>query len=203
MKFVTNLDWSTDSRFLQSVDGDFELHNCKLTKHSSSVWMKTFLNNFPALQCITLNTNFLKTILQGIYSAWKEKMPGPFETVIGRRIAVALAIHWWVWILRFFSLSVKQILSGKSSSNTFSPPPPIHCYWSVFYGCSVGPWTSCDAGETVSVVARSNYREIIITGDNTGRMKVFKYPSSTNMVTYDFRVFNLYTFKISPFGFWA
>lgn len=55
----------------------------------------------------------------------------------------------------------------------------------------------------MSVVARSNYREIIITGDNTGRMKVFKYPSSTNMVTYDFRVFNLYTFKISPFGFWA
>lgn len=63
-------------------------------------------------------------------------------------------------------------------------PPPIHCYWSVFYGFSLGPWTSCDAGETVSVVARSNYREIIITGDNTGRMKVFKYPSSTNMVTW-------------------
>lgn len=58
--------------------------------------MKTFLNNFPALQCITLNTNFLKTILQGIYSAWKEKMPEPFETVTGRRIAVALAIHLWV-----------------------------------------------------------------------------------------------------------
>lgn len=37
MKFVTNLDWSTDSRFLQSVDGDFELHNCKRTKLSSSV----------------------------------------------------------------------------------------------------------------------------------------------------------------------
>lgn len=37
MKFVTNLDWSTDSRFLQSVDGDFELHNCKLTKHPISV----------------------------------------------------------------------------------------------------------------------------------------------------------------------
>lgn len=48
----------------------------------------------------------------------------------------------------------------------------------------------------MSVVARSNYREIIITGDNTGRMEVFKYPSSTNMVTYDFRVFNLYTFWI-------
>lgn len=65
MKFVTNLDWSTDSRFLQSVDGDFELHNCKLTKQSSSVWMKTFLNNFPALQCITLNTNFFKNYFSG------------------------------------------------------------------------------------------------------------------------------------------
>lgn len=42
MKFVTNLDWSTDSRFLQSVDGDFELQNCKLTKHSDLVRIKTY-----------------------------------------------------------------------------------------------------------------------------------------------------------------
>jgi hypothetical protein len=48
---------------------------------------------------------------------------------------------------------------------------------------ALGPWTSCDHGESISVVARSNYREILATGDNTGRIKVFKYPSSTTMVT--------------------
>lgn len=102
MKFVTNLDWSTDSRFLQSVDGDFELQNWNIQRME------------------------------------------------------------------------------REDARTLRD-----CNWHTYSCCAghplMGPWTSCDAGETVSVVARSNYREIIITGDNTGRMKVFKYPSSTNM----------------------
>lgn len=44
--------------------------------HIKQLYIKLFKNHF-----------------QGIYSAWKEKMPGPFEIVTGRRIAVALAIH--------------------------------------------------------------------------------------------------------------
>lgn len=127
---------------------------------------------------------FFQIIFQGIFSAWKKKMPELFEIVTGRHIVVALAIHSWVWILNFSPCQWNKFYLLN--------PLPIHWYIPVFYGCSVGPWTSCDAGETVSVVARSNYREIIITGDNTGRMKVFKYPSSTNMVTYDLLAFILY-----------
>ncbi|XP_061198124.1 echinoderm microtubule-associated protein-like 1 isoform X2 [Saccostrea echinata] len=101
-KFVTNLDWSTDSRYLQSVDGDFEL---------------------------------------------------------------------LCWNIQRMEREAPRALRD--------------CNWQTYSCCAghplMGPWTSCDPGETVSVVARSNYREVIVTGDNTGRIKVFKYPSSTNM----------------------
>ncbi|XP_056009046.1 echinoderm microtubule-associated protein-like 1 isoform X4 [Ostrea edulis] len=101
-KFITNLDWSTDSRYLQSVDGDFDM------------------------------------------------------------------VYWNIQRME------KDYPQALRDSN-----------WQTYSCCAghplMGPWTSCDQGESISVVARSNYREIIVTGDNTGRIKVFKYPSSTNM----------------------
>ncbi|XP_078336685.1 echinoderm microtubule-associated protein-like CG42247 isoform X3 [Crassostrea virginica] len=101
-KFVTNLDWSTDSRYLQSTDGDFEL---------------------------------------------------------------------FYWNIQRMEREDPRTLRD--------------CNWQTYTCCAghplMGPWTSCDAGENVSVVARSNYREILVTGDNTGRIKVFKYPASTTM----------------------
>lgn len=56
------------------------------------------------MACIA--THFLKIIFQGIFSAWKEKMPELFEIVTGIRIVVALAIHLWVCILSIFSVHV-------------------------------------------------------------------------------------------------
>lgn len=58
----------------------------------------------------------------------------------------------------------------------------IYFFLFLFYGCFVGFWIFCDVGEIVFVVVCFNYCEIIIMGDNMGRMKVFKYFFFINMV---------------------
>lgn len=50
------------------------------------------------------------------------------------------------------------------------PQPLLH---------SAGPWENMNKGDVMNVVARSNYRDMVITGDSCGHLRLYKYPSTT------------------------
>ncbi|KAK3104607.1 hypothetical protein FSP39_006037, partial [Pinctada imbricata] len=60
-----------------------------------------------------------------------------------------------------------------------------NCNWETHTCCAgysmMGPWTACEENETLAVVSRSHTRDIMAVGDNKGRIKLFKYPSSKHM----------------------
>ncbi|XP_041377206.1 echinoderm microtubule-associated protein-like 2 isoform X2 [Gigantopelta aegis] len=43
-----------------------------------------------------------------------------------------------------------------------------------------GAWQSLKGGEVINVATRSNYRDFIATGDNKGRLRLYKFPCSAN-----------------------
>lgn len=46
----------------------------------------------------------------------------------------------------------------------------------------LGPWSNLEKGELMKVVNRSNYRDLMITGDTKGRLRLYKYPCSKEKV---------------------
>ncbi|XP_046579491.1 echinoderm microtubule-associated protein-like CG42247 [Haliotis rubra] len=50
----------------------------------------------------------------------------------------------------------------------------------------LGPWQHLDAGETIKAVDRSNgrQRDLLVTGDSMGRLRLYKYPCSTSESEY-------------------
>ncbi|KAL5014035.1 hypothetical protein ScPMuIL_008305 [Solemya velum] len=48
----------------------------------------------------------------------------------------------------------------------------------------IGPWSNLKKGEQLNVIDRSHYRDFIVTGDNRGRIRLYKYPSSTSKSEY-------------------
>lgn len=48
----------------------------------------------------------------------------------------------------------------------------------------IGPWSNLEKGELLKVVNRSHYRDLLITGDSKGRIRLFKYPCSKEKAEY-------------------
>ncbi|KAK6175613.1 hypothetical protein SNE40_014034 [Patella caerulea] len=42
----------------------------------------------------------------------------------------------------------------------------------------IGPWSNVEGNEVINVAARSDSREFLVCGDNRGRVRLYKYPSS-------------------------
>ncbi|XP_050411565.1 echinoderm microtubule-associated protein-like CG42247 isoform X2 [Patella vulgata] len=42
----------------------------------------------------------------------------------------------------------------------------------------IGPWSNLEGNEVINVAARSDSREYLVCGDNRGRIRLYKYPSS-------------------------
>ncbi|KAL3861137.1 hypothetical protein ACJMK2_007206 [Sinanodonta woodiana] len=42
----------------------------------------------------------------------------------------------------------------------------------------LGTWTVLEKGEQVNTVSRSNFRDLVLTGDDLGRIRLYKYPAS-------------------------
>ncbi|XP_059144801.1 echinoderm microtubule-associated protein-like 2 [Physella acuta] len=42
----------------------------------------------------------------------------------------------------------------------------------------IGPWQNLDRGDVINVVARSQYRDLMVVGDSKGRIRLYKWPSS-------------------------
>jgi len=46
----------------------------------------------------------------------------------------------------------------------------------------LGPWTNLERGEIIEAVDRSHYRDLLISGDSVGRIRLYKYPASKDQV---------------------
>ncbi|XP_035829085.1 echinoderm microtubule-associated protein-like CG42247 [Aplysia californica] len=42
----------------------------------------------------------------------------------------------------------------------------------------IGPWQNLDRGDVINVVSRSQYRDLMVAGDNRGRLRLYKWPCS-------------------------
>ncbi|KAL4221535.1 Echinoderm microtubule-associated protein-like 1 [Mactra antiquata] len=63
----------------------------------------------------------------------------------------------------------------------------------------LGPWTNMEKNETVKVVNRSNYRDLLVTGDSRGRVRLYKYPCSKERA--EFRSAQIYSSDVTAVCF--
>lgn len=68
----------------------------------------------------------------------------------------------------------------------------------VAYGL-IGPWSNLEKGERLKVVNRSNYRDLMVTGDTKGRLRLYKYPCSKEKG--EFRQVRMYSSEVTGVSF--